>query len=686
MVEGSGLSRRRFVQGGVAGAVGLGLGVGGVGAVTSQPALSAPAVANQAEGGSRPNFLFLMCDELRYPTVYEAEGSRAFRAQYLRTQQAVRQTGLELHRHYVASTACVPSRVSLFTGHYPSLHGGSNTPGVAKGSFDADMFWLDPASVPTMGDYFRAGGYRTFYKGKWHGSEADLLVPGTRDPIPSYDAQGQRDRSLEQQYIDAQQMDGYGFEGWVGPEPHGSDPLKSGSSAVPPAMGRDQAYAGQSVDLIADLDRAGCGDPFLLVSSFVDPHDIALWGFASLASGTFDFAIEDIVPAFNELFDPAQFAATLADALDTKPSAQLDYRNAYHEWLQVVPPQDYWRLYYQLQKNSDDEMYRVYEALKASSFYDNTIVVFTSDHGDLLGSHGYMHQKWHNAYEETVRVPMIISNPTMFPQPVGVDALTSHVDVIPTLLGLAGLNPADLLATVAVGHTDAVPLVGRDLSPLVRGEVASVQDPIYFMTDDEISRGANSQNIFGRFPEPVIQPNHVETVIVEIDGEVWKYSRYFDNPQFWSAPGTPGEQGVMDVLLHEDEPMVGTPPPGAYTIQCTRTIKYTPAPDEYELYNVTLDPMELQNLAGTPEASAMEARMAGLLAEQRAAKRLYPVSGPVPGQIGPSAARAVALPAPVPVTCAQPGPQPPLPVTPVVPIEPSPAATTPPLVVPKFTG
>lgn len=696
--ERSGLTRRRFLQGGAAGAVGLGLGVGGMSGLAATSAGAAPAAgaaagaAHQAADiGPRPNFLFLMCDELRYPPVYEGDGARAFRAQYLRTQEALRQTGLEMHRHYIAATACVPGRASLFTGHYPSLHGVSSTDGVAKGAFDADMSWLDPNSVPTMGDYFRAGGYRTFYKGKWHVSDADLLVPGTRDAIPSYDSLGRRDRSLEQQYVDANRLEGYGFEGWIGPEPHGPSPLNSASSAAPPAQGRDQGFAGQAVDLIADLDRNGCDQPFLFVSSYVDPHDIAMWGFASRAAGAFDFAVEDIVPAFHELFDPDQFAATLGDTLATKPSGQRDYRDRYHEWMQGVPPQDYWRLYYQLQKNADDEMFRTYQALRESRFYENTIVVFTSDHGDLLGSHGYMHQKWHNAYEETLRVPMIISNPTMFPEPVDVHDLTSHVDVIPTMLGLAGLDAGGLLETVAFGHTEAVPLVGRDLSPLVRGEVGSVEGPVYFMTDDEISRGPNDQNLFGRFYRPVIQPNHIETVVAKIDGELWKYSRYFDNPQFWSAPGTPGDEGVMDVQLHQDEPLVGTPPPGEYEVRCTRTIKYDPAPDEFELYNVTQDPMELENLAGVASASAVEAAMRDLLAQERAAKRLYPVSGPVPGQIGPTAPRAVPLPTPRPTTCGD-SPNPPVPPPPTVPPETSttstsaPAGPAGPVVRPTYAG
>jgi arylsulfatase A-like enzyme len=63
------------------------------------------------------------------------------------------------------SSACAPSRASFFTGQYPSLHGVSQTDGVAKNAIEPDVFWLDPDTLPTMGDYFRAGGYDTYYKG-----------------------------------------------------------------------------------------------------------------------------------------------------------------------------------------------------------------------------------------------------------------------------------------------------------------------------------------------------------------------------------------------------------------------------------------------------------------------------------------------------------------------------------------
>jgi choline-sulfatase len=206
------------------------------------------------------------------------------------------------------------------------------------------------------------------------------------------------------------------------------------------------------------------------------------------------------------------------------------------------------------------------------------------------------------------------------------------------MLGLAGLDAEGLRQKLAEDHGEAQPLVGRNLAGLVRGQVSpdAINDPLYFMTDDDPSRGLNQNNWTGIAYASVVQPNHIETVIATLDdGNVWKYSRYFDNPQFWSSPGLPGTQGVEDVVLIE----LGVPDPRKETqiVPFQRTEKHLPLPEEHEMYNVTLDPMELDNLAGRPEFSDTESTLAALLEEQCARKRLHPTSGEVPGQ--PTCAR-----------------------------------------------
>ncbi|HET7097841.1 MAG TPA: sulfatase-like hydrolase/transferase [Casimicrobiaceae bacterium] len=637
-------SRRRFLQGSVATAAGALLTGAAAGNAEAGPVV--PPFARPI-GPKRPNILILMCDENRFPPVYESQEIQAYRQQFLNTQNLLRQNGVDFHRHYAGSVACSPSRTSIYTGQYPSLHGVTQTTGAAKESFDPDVFWLDPNSVPTIGDYFRAAGYATYWRGKWHASDADMLIPGTHSQLLSYDSQnGAPDPGNESLYSQSDRLDRFGFSGWIGPEPHGKAPLNSGSSVPPGQLGRDIKFAQQAKRLIEELDHGKGNTPWLIVSSFVNPHDITLWGlWAHLGKQGFDFTVEPYVPL--KLFDTSLFIQTQHDDLSKKPRAQASYQASYQEWFQPIlddkPTLDlYYRYYYQLLKNVDDDMMIVLQALLASRFAKDTIVIFTSDHGELLGSHYDMHQKWYTAYDEAIRVPLIIYNQKLFPNPRSVDSLTSHIDLLPTLLGLAGLDPEPLRLQLTRDHSDALPLVGRNLAPLVLGSMPSVNDPLYFMTDDDPSRGLNQDNWTGIAYNSVLQPSHLETVIAKLDGKVWKYTRYFDNPQFWSAPGYPsGTQGapatVNDTVFLQTEDTPDAPPyPGAtigpQPIGYSVTIKSTPPLDEFEMYNVSDDPMELSNLARNPAYAAQQTLLAQLLEQQRCEKRLVPQSGEVPGE------------------------------------------------------
>jgi len=586
-------------------------------------------IASGRPAARKPNVLIIMDDEERYPPVYETPAIRAWRRRYLPAHEFLRCRGLEFTRHYAGSTACAPSRTTIFTGQYPSLHGVSQTNGAAKSAYDPDMYWLDPNTVPTLGDYFRAAGYRTYYRGKWHISAADILVPGTKDALLSYEAQtGVPKPAVEQYYQNADRLEDFGFTGWIGPEPHGPNPHNSGSSARIGVSGRDIAYGDEVVALLRELDGSDDRTPWLLVASFVDPHDIALYGALSRAHPQFEFSVDPTVP---DVPPPPTFRESFA----TKPRCQLSYRRTYGEAFQpLVETDHYRRLYYQLQSNVDRQMLRVLDALQSSSFYEDTIVVFFSDHGELLGAHGGLTQKWYCAYEEAVHVPLIFYNPHLNARPRAVDMPTSHIDLLPTLLGLAGINVAAVQGTLRADHNEVHPLPGRDLSPLIRGEDCPVRawEPVYFMTDDDVTRGLGQQNFLGWNYNSVIQPNHVETVITALPGpagpEIWKYSRYFDNPQFWTNPGQ------YDDVLREFGPR-GVAWDNISAAVCFTTQKNNPVPEEYEMYNLTADPLETMNLAdpyyATAASRVIQRQLSVMLYEQCRRKRIYPSGGAVPG-------------------------------------------------------
>jgi choline-sulfatase len=344
------------------------------------------------------------------------------------------------------------------------------------------------------------------------------------------------------------------------------------------------------------------------------------------------------VPAAGDLFTRS-FTQSMNDDLATKPKAQKSLRDTYHVWMNPVLAGDqFMRFYYQVHKDADEQMMKVFNALQKSRYKDNTIVVFTSDHGELLLAHGGMKQKMYQAYDETTRVPLMIWYPAWFKGPRTIDALTSHADFLPTLLGLAGIEPEPIRQKLATNHSDALPLVGRDLSSIILGGASpsKVNDPVYYMTEDDPTRGLHMKRKMGVGYYPIVQPAHVETVIARLDdGHLWKYSRYFDNPQYWSEPGTPGDakKPARDVLRVERQK---DPAPEVYrqpeTIPCELTVKGTPVPDEFEMYDLDDDPTELKNLYGNAKYSTRQSQLAKLLKEQRTLKRLSPISGKVPGQ------------------------------------------------------
>jgi arylsulfatase A-like enzyme len=537
----------------------------------------------------QPNILLILTDEERYPPPYEVDSVRSFRATQLTARASIRSRGLEFHRHYAGSTACTPSRATLFTGQYPSLHGVSSTDGTAKENSDPGMHWLDPDSVPTLGDWFRAGGYRTHYRGKWHISFADLIIPGTHEGLKASDDEGKPLTEAVAAYRKADRLDPFGFSGWIGREPHGA--AKSDCGTV-----RDGVFAEQIVELFGELADARDQGPWLTVASFVNPHDIAFSGFGweqLLKFGPPDDTVPDVPEP------PSQ-----ADPFAGRPACQEAFKAKWPEMIfETATDLGYRRLYYYLHKLVDQAIGRILDALEVSGMADDTIVVFTSDHGDVLGAHGGLIQKWCNAFDEATRVPLLMAGPGITSGGEGVTIPTSHVDLIPTLLGLAGLDVEKAAAGVAADHYEAHPLPGRDLSGIALGTAvaASFESPIYFMTEDDVTRGITQVNLLNGKPfDPVAPPVNIESVIATLPTgdrgkpETWKLNHYYERLDDW------------------------------YRAQGMAPNPYLPAAaeSEWELHNLTTDPEERNNLALHDPSTATAMR--SVLETERDAKRLIP--------------------------------------------------------------
>ncbi|MBT6373057.1 MAG: sulfatase-like hydrolase/transferase, partial [Acidimicrobiaceae bacterium] len=147
----------------------------------------------------RPDVIVIMTDEERAAPPYENSDITRWRAETLTGRAWFDEHALNFGRHYTGSLACVPSRPTIFTGHYPDVHGVTQTDGLGKMADDSRLRWLRAGEVPTLGHWFRAGGYDTHYDGKWHISHADLIDENTGQVLATNNSAGE----VDQEAVDA---------------------------------------------------------------------------------------------------------------------------------------------------------------------------------------------------------------------------------------------------------------------------------------------------------------------------------------------------------------------------------------------------------------------------------------------------------------------------------------------------
>ena len=359
--------------------------------------------------------------------------------------------GLEFTNYYTHSSPCSPSRGSLFTGQYLPQHG------VVDNVIMPEHLELDPV-IPTIGSILRDAGYRSSYIGKWHLSHA------TSPDMTQYG------------FADWEGNDRH-FMGWAGTGVH-FDPIIAANAA---AWLRANATT---------LDQ-----PWFLTVALVNPHDV-MWfpidqpGYADhspdevrRARRVLEYAKwkeDDVLPIFDQAYDEVceELAPNFDDDLLDKPATQRQWRwDQQHGLWGYIDPSDtkswlrHLDYYVKLHQMADDSLGTVLGALEETGAYDDTIVIFTSDHGDMCGSHG-LRSKGPFVYEEIMNVPLYVRVPGMTQAASQTDALGTHVDLASTIVSLAGVDPATEPS-----------LRGRDLSPVFEDPSASVRDHVLFAHD-----------------------------------------------------------------------------------------------------------------------------------------------------------------------------------------------------------
>ncbi len=339
------------------------------------------------------------------------------------------------------SCMCSPSRATFFSGQLPAHHGVKYTleEGMPNDQYPQVELSTD---IPNLATAMSAVGYDVVYKGKFHLTK------------PAAGGENWSPADLER----------YGFQGW--------DPPDAGADqSVPQAGGgstdNDGRYMHATEGVIPFLlGRKPTDKPFCLIVSLVNPHDVLMYPRNFEDAGYDDSWLEG---------EDIQLPETYDEDLSTKPSVQARFQKLFG--LSGVlgtksRKRNYLKFYANLMKSSDAYLVEILKTLDTKGLTDDTVVVATSDHGEMGMAHGSMRQKNFQAYEETLRVPLVWSNPRLFPHARRSDALVSHVDFMPTVAGLFGAPKQSAWQ-------------GHDYSHLVKGTSSRpVQDYTIFTFED----------------------------------------------------------------------------------------------------------------------------------------------------------------------------------------------------------
>ncbi len=367
----------------------------------------------------KSNILFLMADQMGAKALSFING-RGAKAPHL---EALAARGTLFENAYCSFPLCAPSRFAMMTGQLPSRIGAYDN--------GAEL----PSAIPTFVHYLRLLGYQTCISGKLHYVGADQLHGFeerlTTDIYPAdlgWTAQWERTDS-----------DGLIPKKAGGGSSSGDIVNDSGPYARSMQIDYDEEVFAQGLQKIYDLARAPTKQPFFLKISFTQPHD------------------PYVTPReFWDLHDPDEIPRPAV------PDMAMDERDAHSQELCrhysidrfPIPPeatQRARRAYFGMIGDIDRKIGRILQALEETGFARNTAVVFTSDHGDMMGERGLWFKK--TFFEGAMRVPLILTLPGA-EQVARVRANASHLDLLPTLVEIAGGRSSQIM-----GRPDGVSLL-----------------------------------------------------------------------------------------------------------------------------------------------------------------------------------------------------------------------------------
>jgi arylsulfatase A-like enzyme len=453
-----------------------------------------------ADFSRKPNLLLIVTDQER-EVMHWPDG---WAEENLPARRRLLQHGLQFTRAQCNTAACSPSRATLLTGLYPAQHGVKN---VLRSDNLRDQgqrrLSLLPGHLPNLATVLGAAGYHVVLKGKFHLSR----------PVAF-------NHEMERYYWSADDVrhmaERYGFHGWNPPDMSDPQSLTDLGGGVINNDGRFVDGSGTAAGLAGSFDELHRqsavhflntykGDePFCLIVALVNPHDVQEYPGRGIRGVSVDptfakggYRLDD----FQNL--PIALPANVDDDLSTKPSVHASFRKLLAVGTGHVRTRErqlnYARFYAYLNQQVDAQIAKLLDALEANGLADDTIVIRTSDHGELGMAHGRMRQKFYNAYRETLSVPLIVSNPRLYPVAQTTEAFAGLIDVLPTLAAIA-----------EVPEPQRYGFKGKDLTPILSNPRASVQEVLHFTYEDDAFPVDGADCI-----RAIVEPG-------------WKYAVYYD--------------------------------------------------------------------------------------------------------------------------------------------------------------
>ena len=411
------LKRRDFLK--LAGAAALAFPRQGKGVAPAVPSLDKPV---GAAGPARPNILFIMVDEMKW-NVMSCAGHPLVKTPHL---DRLAREGTRFATAYTVAPICTPSRYSFFTSRYAHVHGATdnNTP-------PCEPQVLLPAVLQQQ-------GYQTAISGKLHFIPENLAYHF--DFFWSFAGEGPHRLPTWPQ--DVEKKHGGGATRRLGTQPFPDDPLGHdlGKLTFPKEDAQTFWITDRAVDFLGQRDRTR---PFFLFVSYLDPHSPShlcepYWNL-------FDADKMPLPPSFKQ--DPA------------KPLRSAENRHEVND-PQIVKAMT--AAYLAKVTMVDDNIGRLLGRLRELGLDEQTLIVFTADHGNMLGDLN----RWFKGvmYEGSARIPLLMKVPAASPQAAQfnrgavVNEIVENIDVMPTLCELAGVP------------LPAQGIQGRSLTALVAGK------------------------------------------------------------------------------------------------------------------------------------------------------------------------------------------------------------------------